>query len=80
MHPEFHADKNCTGRDGIIYVLVNLLGRLTALTLRRGIDGMSNFLLQTNQFPFQSLSDRRAAPVRQVAVVLLYFNMSATRK
>lgn len=47
MHPEFCADKNCTGRDGIIYVLVNLLGRLTALTLCTGIDGMSNFLLQT---------------------------------
>lgn len=47
MHPEFRADKNCTGRDGIIYVLVNLLGCLTVLTLCTGIDGMSNFLLQT---------------------------------
>lgn len=44
MYPGFCADKNCTGRDGIIYVLVNLSGRLI---LCQGIDGVSNFLLQT---------------------------------
>lgn len=47
MHPGYCADKNHTAADGIIYVLVNVLGRLTALTLYRGIHGVSNFLLQT---------------------------------
>lgn len=47
MHPGYCADKNRPAADGIIYVLVNVLGRLTALTLYRGTHGMSNFLLQT---------------------------------
>lgn len=47
MHPGYRADKNHAAADGIIYVLVNVWGRLTALTLYRGIHGMSNFLLQT---------------------------------
>lgn len=47
MHSGYRADINHTAADDIIYVLVNVLGRLTALTLYRGIHGMSNFLLQT---------------------------------
>lgn len=47
VHPGYHADKNRTAADGIIYVLVNVLGSLTSLRLYRGIHGMSNFLLQT---------------------------------
>lgn len=44
VHPGYHADKNRTAADGIIYILVNVLG---SLTLYRGIHGVSNFLLQT---------------------------------
>ena len=47
MHPGYCADKSLTAADGIIYVLVNVLGHLTALTLYRGIHSVSNFLLQT---------------------------------
>lgn len=47
MHPSYHADKKRTATDDITYVLVNVLGHLTALTLYRGIHGVSNFLLQT---------------------------------
>lgn len=47
MHPGYRADKNRTAADDIIYVLVNVLGCLTALTLYRGIHSVSNFLLQT---------------------------------